>query len=66
MPKALSVLKKAGPSILPMLKKLRPTAMTTAGFTLISAGSWSIYGQGVGLITGGILTVVLQWWVDSD
>ncbi|MFE6931759.1 hypothetical protein ACFVDT_06980 [Streptomyces sp. NPDC057699] len=50
----------------PVLKKLRPTAMTTAGFTLISAGSWSIYGQGVGLITGGILTVVLQWWVDSD
>ncbi|MGW1814080.1 hypothetical protein ACWCQM_11040 [Streptomyces sp. NPDC002125] len=50
----------------PMLKKLRPTAMNTAGFTLISAGSWSIYGMGVGLITGGVLTVVLQWWVDSD
>ncbi|MFD9763193.1 hypothetical protein ACFWXI_06570 [[Kitasatospora] papulosa] len=63
MPKKfLSVVATAGPA----LKKLRPTAMTTAGFTLISAGSWSIYGQGVGLITGGILTVVLQWWVDSD
>ncbi|RLV66344.1 hypothetical protein STAN_1865 [Streptomyces sp. CBMAI 2042] len=22
--------------------------------------------MGVGLITGGVLTVVLQWWVDSD
>ncbi|WP_405391066.1 hypothetical protein OG596_26360 [Streptomyces sp. NBC_01102] len=66
MPKTPAVLKKWGPSILPMAKKLRPTAMATAGFTLISAGSWSIYGQGVGLITGGILTVVLQWWVDSD
>ena len=63
MPKKfLSVVASSGPT----LKKLRPTAMTTAGFTLISAGSWSIYGSGVGLITGGILTVVLQWWVDSD
>ncbi|MFE7754313.1 hypothetical protein [Streptomyces sp. NPDC057429] len=66
MPKTPAVLKKWGPSILPTLKKLRPTAMMTAGFTLISAGSWSIYGQGVGLVTGGILTVILQWWVDSD
>ena len=49
-----------------MLKKLRPTAMNAAGFALISAGSWSIFGTGVGLITGGVLTVVLQWWVDSD
>ncbi|MFJ4837167.1 hypothetical protein [Streptomyces sp. NPDC088746] len=63
MPKKfLSMVASTGPR----LKKLRPTAMTTAGFTLISAGSWSIFGQGVGLITGGILTVVLQWWVDSD
>ncbi|MFJ9887170.1 hypothetical protein ACIQRW_15050 [Streptomyces sp. NPDC091287] len=54
------------PKTLPTLKKLRPTAMLTGGFTLISAGSWSIFGMGVGLITGGVLTVVLQWWVDSD
>lgn len=63
MPKKfLSTVANTGPT----LKKLRPTAMNTTGFTLISAGSWSIFGTGVGLITGGVLTVVLQWWVDSD
>ncbi len=63
MPKKfLSAVASTGPA----LKKLRPTAMNTAGFALISAGSWSIFGAGVGLITGGVLTVVLQWWVDSD
>lgn len=51
---------------LPMPKNLRPTVMLTGGFTLISCGSWSIFGQGVGLITAGVLTVILQWWVDSD
>lgn len=50
----------------PKLKNLRPIAMLTGGFTLISAGSWSIFGTGVGLIVGGVLTVVLQWWIDSD
>lgn len=66
MPKSPEVLKKWGPTIGAGLKKLRPIAMTTAGFTLISAGSWNMFGSGVGLITGGVLTVVLQWWVDSD
>lgn len=47
-------------------KNFRPTAMLTGGFTLISAGCWNIFGTGVGLITGGISLVVLQWWVDSD
>jgi hypothetical protein len=52
--------------MLSKLKDLRPSAMLTGGFTLITAGSWNIFGTGVGLITGGVLTVILQWWVDSD
>lgn len=48
------------------LKNLRPTGMLTGGFTLITAGTWSIFGMGVGMITGGVLLCTLQWWVDSD
>ncbi|MEU8756223.1 hypothetical protein AB0C88_37625 [Streptomyces chartreusis] len=51
---------------IPKLKKLRPGAMLTGGFTLISAGAWNIFGIGVGLITAGVLLCTLQWWVDSD
>ena len=54
------------PKSLPTPKNLRPYVMTTGGFALISCGSWSIFGQGVGLITAGVSTLVLQWWVDSD
>ncbi|MGW1463850.1 hypothetical protein ACWCPT_05780 [Streptomyces sp. NPDC002308] len=50
----------------PKLKSLRSGTLVTGGFTLISAGSWSAFGAGVGLITGGVLAVVLQWWCDSD
>jgi hypothetical protein len=48
------------------LKDLRPATMLTGGFTLITAGCWNIFGTGVGLITGGLLTCVLQWVLDSD
>jgi hypothetical protein len=48
------------------LKDMRPASMLTGGFTLITAGCWDIFGTGVGLITGGILTCVLQWVLDSD
>jgi len=51
---------------IPTLKKMRPGAMLTGGFTLISAGTWNIFGQGVGMITGGVLLCTLQWWVDRD
>lgn len=49
-----------------LLKNVRPTAMVTAGFTLISGGVWSIFGVGVGLITAGVLVIGLQWWVDTE
>jgi hypothetical protein len=48
------------------LKDLRPAAMLTGGFTLITAGCWNIFGTGVGLVAGGALTCVLQWVLDSD
>lgn len=48
------------------LKDLRPASMLTGGFTLITAGCWNIFGMGVGLIAGGVLTCVLQWVLDSD
>lgn len=48
------------------LKDLRPAALLTGGFTLITAGFWNIFGTGVGLIAGGFLTCVLQWVLDSD
>jgi hypothetical protein len=48
------------------LKNLRPEAMLTGGFTLITAGAWNIFGTGVGLISGGVLLCTLQWWVDRD
>lgn len=48
------------------LKDLRPTVMLTGGFTLITSGIWSIFGSGVGLISGGALVCVLQWVLDSD
>jgi len=48
------------------LKNFRPAGMLTGGFTLITAGCWNIFGTGVGLITGGLLTCVLQWVLDSD
>jgi hypothetical protein len=48
------------------LKDLRPATLLTGGFTLITAGCWNIFGVGVGLIAGGILTCVLQWVLDSD
>jgi hypothetical protein len=50
----------------PVPKNLRPIAMLTGGFTLITSGCWSIFGQGVGLIIGGVLLCTLQWWIDSD
>lgn len=48
------------------LKDLRPGAMLTGGFTLITAGCWNIFGTGVGLVSGGVLLCTLQWWVDRD
>jgi hypothetical protein len=48
------------------LKDLRPASLLTGGFTLITAGCWNIFGMGVGLIAGGVLTCVLQWVLDSD
>lgn len=49
-----------------ILKNWRPATMLTGGFTFIAAGFWSIFGSGVGLITGGVLVCVLQWVLDSD
>lgn len=49
-----------------MLKNLRPTATLTGGFAAITAGFWNLFGSGVGLITGGIALLTLQWWVDRD
>lgn len=48
------------------LKNLRPMAMLTGGFTLITAGIWNTFGMGVGMISGGALLCTLQWWVDRD
>jgi hypothetical protein len=48
------------------LKDLRPGAMLTGGFTLITAGVWNTFGIGVGMISGGVLLCTLQWWVDRD
>ncbi|MBA4865920.1 hypothetical protein H1V43_32165 [Streptomyces sp. PSKA54] len=48
------------------LKDLRPSAMLTGGFTLITAGMWEIFGSGIGMISGGCSLFVLQWWLDSD
>ncbi|WP_372352636.1 hypothetical protein [Streptomyces sp. KL116D] len=48
------------------LKDLRPSAMLTGGFTLITAGTWNIFGTGIGLITAGVSVMVMQWWVDGD
>lgn len=56
-------MKKPDPS---KLKNLRSTSMLAGGFTLITAGVWNIFGDGVALITGGALLITLQWWVDSD
>jgi len=47
------------------LKNLRSHSMLTGGFTLITAGTWNIFGTGVGLITAGVSMFVMQWWVDG-
>ncbi|GAA3718186.1 hypothetical protein [Streptomyces tremellae] len=60
------ILRRAGTQAARSAKKMRPTAMVTVGFTLISGGVWSIFGMGVGLITAGVLTIGLQWWVDTE
>jgi hypothetical protein len=39
--------------------------MLTGGFTLITAGTWNIFGIGIGLITAGASLFVMQWWVDG-
>lgn len=48
------------------LQDLRSMSMLTGGFTLITAGVWTIYGHGVGMVSGGVLLCTLQWWVDRD
>jgi hypothetical protein len=47
------------------LKDLRSQSMLTGGFTLITAGTWNIFGIGIGLITAGASLFVMQWWVDG-
>ncbi|MFI6530506.1 hypothetical protein [Streptomyces uncialis] len=47
------------------LKNLRSQSFLAGGFTLITAGIWSIFGLGVGLITAGASLFVMQWWVDG-
>ncbi len=55
-------MRKPNPS---MLKNLRSQCLLTGGFTLITTGTWNIFGMGVGLITAGASLFVMQWWVDS-
>lgn len=51
---------------LPNLKDFLSITLITGGFTLIAAGFGRIFGFGVGMVTAGILLVILQWWLNSD
>lgn len=51
---------------LPLQQDFLSTVTITVGFALIALGFGQICGLGVGLIVGGILLVLLQWWVASD
>jgi hypothetical protein len=51
---------------LPELKNFLSWSFLTGGFTLITSGCWSIFGQGVGQVVGGVLFVALHVYVNSD
>jgi hypothetical protein len=47
-------------------KILRRILLLTGGFTLISIGLGMKFGLWVGLVSAGVLTVILQWHLDRD
>lgn len=49
-----------------MPKNFLPIVLLALGFALITLGFGRIFGEGVGLIVGGLLVVTLQLVIYSD